>query len=603
MYCPQLIVGLDSLDDDANYIHIDDVKDDVVYYCPCCKGKIKPRAVNDSKNYKVQKHFYHESGGCKEETFVHYICKTWLFKKGCKFKVLDKVYEVLNIEIEKTLHTTFGDYRPDIIVNTVQDKIFFFEIMVSNRKSEHLIPKWDDLGNDVVEVDTRDFINKKFKNDIPEFSLIYSDGTCFIKRYSTKEYQNTLAKRKLEWKRQDKINYKINWEKLDWFWNVLRLYSQGNGLEQDVLESFEVLDYSDKIWCFQNVDKKSCINLKEKFKEIINKHFHEKIKDLEKEYDISIIINHVSPLIYMVQCKIKFSYEDYDIHESESTKIKLGKGRILIIEYLDKVLECVNTLIVNKSHAQDILNRIKEVASLPYIRSITPVSHFTAIKYPLRNLYFNVVFEDYIHNMHIKEIIGIDQAQSDCISIRKIAHIYDTYKNEAMRLFTKECINVSLKNNTVLQATLNRLQDKCKNSEMEYLKFVINYNPFELRLLCGSIGICSFSFYKELIFGEFENDIERKFNNAIEETFEEHKIVMKYINTINQCKNKMWAACNYVGDSFQLSLYAPENHEFIKCKRTYTHQAVDLEQAIHSSMIDLLEYAEHYYGIRYLEES
>ena len=37
---PQLIVGLDSLDDSANYIHIEDVKENINYYCPCCKGLI-----------------------------------------------------------------------------------------------------------------------------------------------------------------------------------------------------------------------------------------------------------------------------------------------------------------------------------------------------------------------------------------------------------------------------------------------------------------------------------------------------------------------------------------------------------------------------------
>lgn len=41
---PQLIVSLDSLDESANYIHIADAKENVTYYCPCCKGIIKPRA-------------------------------------------------------------------------------------------------------------------------------------------------------------------------------------------------------------------------------------------------------------------------------------------------------------------------------------------------------------------------------------------------------------------------------------------------------------------------------------------------------------------------------------------------------------------------------
>ena len=151
---PQLIVALDSLNDDANYVHILDAKENTNYYCPCCKGIVKPRAYKKDKNYQVQAHYYHETGGCNEETFVHYICKTWLFEKGCKFIINNTQYEVYNIEVEKTLYTSFGDYRPDIIVTTTIGKVFYFEIKTTNRKTELYVPKWDELGNDVVEVDT-----------------------------------------------------------------------------------------------------------------------------------------------------------------------------------------------------------------------------------------------------------------------------------------------------------------------------------------------------------------------------------------------------------------------------------------------------------------
>ena len=54
---PQLIVGLDSQSEDANYIHINDVKENVDYYCPCCKGLIKPRAYKKDEQHKMQPHF------------------------------------------------------------------------------------------------------------------------------------------------------------------------------------------------------------------------------------------------------------------------------------------------------------------------------------------------------------------------------------------------------------------------------------------------------------------------------------------------------------------------------------------------------------------
>lgn len=269
---PQLIVALDSLNDDANYVHILDAKENTNYYCPCCKGIVKPRAYKKDKNYQVQAHYYHETGGCNEETFVHYICKTWLFEKGCKFIVNDIQYEVENIDVERTLHTSFGDYRPDIIVTTTVGKVFYFEIKTTNKKTELYAPKWDELGNDVVEVDTRYFINQKYKNDIPVFNLIYSDGECFIKSYSRNDYEDTIAKRKLEWKRQDKLNYKIQWERLDWFWKYLQDYKNDIGTEYDVINTFKELDFYDMGICWDMVFSKSqCLkSLKDDIREIIN---------------------------------------------------------------------------------------------------------------------------------------------------------------------------------------------------------------------------------------------------------------------------------------------------------------------------------------------
>jgi hypothetical protein len=295
---PQLIVGLDSLDESANYIHISDVKADVVYHCPCCKGIVKPRAYKKDEEYQVQPHFYHESGGCSEESFVHYICKTWLFENGCKFKIDNNLYTVSNIQTEKTLHTNFGDYRPDLIVDTDEGKLFFFEIKYSNKKTEYYIPKWDELETDVVEVDAREFINQKHNNDIPEFKLIYSDGYCFIKSYSHKDYEDTIAKRKIEWKRQDKLNYKIQWERLDWFWSELQKYKNGEVSEEDVFDYFKCLDIFDKEVCFDLLKRQSCIKKNNQtFRDIINKE--------SIEYWNNNVFNMTKSGITFGICKIK----------------------------------------------------------------------------------------------------------------------------------------------------------------------------------------------------------------------------------------------------------------------------------------------------------
>lgn len=300
---PQLIVGLDSTDESANYIHILDVKENIDYYCPCCKGSIKPRAYKKDEKYKVQPHFYHESGGCSEESYVHYICKTWLFERGCPFKVDGISYTVASIETEKILNTKFGKYKPDIIVHTDQDKTFYFEIKYTNKKCDLFAPKWDELGIDVVEVDARVFVNNKHEEKIPEFKLIYSDGECFIKSYSRTDYEETIAKRKLEWKRQDKLNYKIQWERLDWFWSELYMYLHNyrDYTLDDVMLSYKNVGYDNIETCWQIVSKMSCLKeFKYEFRDVTN----------------SITTRHFNNLITKVFCSKKTNIDfNYEINE------------------------------------------------------------------------------------------------------------------------------------------------------------------------------------------------------------------------------------------------------------------------------------------------
>lgn len=297
---PQLIVALDSLCEDANYVHINDVKEDVTYYCPCCKSVVKPRAYKHGVDYQMQPHFYHESGGCNEETYVHYICKNWLLDKGVIFLVNGIEYEVNSIETEKILHTSFGDYRPDIIITTTNGKIFYFEIKSTNRKTELYAPKWDELGNDVVEVDVRDFINQKVQSDIPIFNLIYSDGECFIKSYTKKDYDEIIAIRKKEWKRQDKLNYKIQWERLDWFWETLVSYKRNKNNIEDVLIAFENLDFSDKDFVMAVVKKMKCQELFDSFVSIINKAFWDEIKKIDISPYEGVSLKQESPGIFYI---------------------------------------------------------------------------------------------------------------------------------------------------------------------------------------------------------------------------------------------------------------------------------------------------------------
>lgn len=266
---PQLIVALDK---DDNYIHIRDTKDDCEYFCPCCRNSIKPRANKKDKEYQVQAHFYHVNGSCDEESRVHWIYKNWLFKSGSKFYVENTLSEVDHVEIEKTHKTSFGDYRPDITVHTTDGKIILFEVNFSSSKTEtSYMEKWCELNCDVVEVNIKKLMNEDYNNEIPRFVLIYRDGECYKKSYASRDDYSEIAKIKNEWKRQDKINYKIMWERLDWFWLTLQNYKHQKESFENVLEAFKCINIKDKEVCFDIIKKQSCIKGKVgEFRDIIN---------------------------------------------------------------------------------------------------------------------------------------------------------------------------------------------------------------------------------------------------------------------------------------------------------------------------------------------
>lgn len=536
-----MIVGLDSLDEFANYIHIADVKENIDYYCPCCKGLIRPRAYKTNNDYQVQPHYYHESGGCSEESFVHYICKTWLFEKGCKFKVNNTEYTVSSIETEKTLHTNFGDYRPDIIVNTESGKTFFFEIKYSNRKTELYAPKWDELGNDVVEVDAREFINHKRDCSIPEFKLIYSDGECFIKSYSRTDYENTISKRKLEWKRQDKLNYKIQWERLDWFWSALVDFTKSKQGIEDLLNIFTQLDYSDQVWLYLNIKGKTCVDYKDEFKNVIFESFNKELECLSSEYshneDIEITCVQKSPLIYEIKCTAILRYLDYACFESTTIKARTRKGillDIILVEIRSKLSFLRNKI----DESKKLLKKISNLCNLNYIQSITPVSHYAAEKFPLSELIFKIRFEDYVCNMSIKEVIGEEVNILSAINERRLENLYKKFKNEKLDEFRNLFIKHALKNNSSYQNALNRLSDLC--SRVERLELRVSSDFRRISLIDNLSLRLQYEYKKVDHFDKIGEKIYEMFSSEIEKIMFQRSIISKYITLVNECNNQMW---------------------------------------------------------------
>ena len=535
---PQLIVALDNKDDTANYVHINDVRDDLIYYCPCCKGVVKPRAYKKENDYQVQPHFYHESGGCSEESFVHYICKTWLFENGSVFIVDGDTFTVSDIETEKTLHTSFGDYRPDVIVETKEGKVFFFEIAYSSKKSAHYIPVWDELGNDVIEINAREFINQKHNNDIPEFKVIYSNGECYIKSYTKNDYDSTIARRKLEWKRQDNLNYKMLWEKLDWFWNVLCQYKSNKVSENDVISAFNSMDYDDQVWCYKNIKNKTCTSFKDQFKEIINEQFFDMLVLLQNDNDdipgIEISCSHVSPLIYEVNFKSAIKYLDYACFERVFYRIKVEQGLLIKKDFQNAIdlLKCKTDVSSKKIRA------LETISNFEYVKLIAPRSHWSVSNYPFSELIFNITFHDYIHSPYIKEEIGRVELQLCHINTGVIEGYYVEYKSASILNLKNEQIKAVLMNNSGYRKAISKLEAMCANNDNIKIKVSSDYR--KIWLLYDYLQLDTYDYDANHDFNKLDEIVTERFINKIKNIYRIEKIVSSLCDLVNSCKNKCW---------------------------------------------------------------
>lgn len=281
-YLPQLIVAYDSKDEFANLIHVKTANINKDYYCPCCGGTVKPRALDSSK---VQSHYYHIDGNCKRESQLHWFCKHWLFEKGSSFYINDILYTVNDIKIENTYETMYGQYRPDITITTTTGKVIYFEMFFKNRKrGDDYFCKWDYLGNDVVEVDIKEYISKVNKDDIPIFKYLYHNGKCYSKDYSKRDmYYNTIKKRTNYLTGQKLLNYKARIEQLDWFWK----HVQENDVEE-IFNIFNIMEYDDQVFCYELSKRKQCMKyLSDDFLNIINTNVFNKIRNkIDEQLDI-----------------------------------------------------------------------------------------------------------------------------------------------------------------------------------------------------------------------------------------------------------------------------------------------------------------------------
>lgn len=542
-YLPQLIVAYDSNDEFANLIHVKRAKQDEEYYCPCCGGIVKLRALDSTKE---QSHYYHVTGKCTKESQLHFFCKNWLFEKGSEFYIDDNLFEVDSIDIETALDTPFGKYIPDITVYTSSGQTIYFEIFFSNRKTgDNYFCKWDALGNSVVEVNVKEYMCKTDASIIPNFTYLYHDGICYSRTYIKKDlYATTIAKIKNELTRQKVLNYKARIEKLDWFWQKII----ENSSKEDILNCIECMPYEDMVSCFEIIKRKQCVShLKKYVLDTINKKVIGNIRNSislpfdgnvyldvrhykGKTYEIGIRLNiHTEHIIYndfYLRCK----HNGEDFEKSTGYPKIIFKKNIFSAEEIEvpknKIPELKNIFNKTIEYKKQLMNYEKEL--LKFEENGYKVrfnnNRYTVLKATEANKFESILEGRYI------EKLGIDLLSQE---------IQHELKDRAERDFLENYIK-----SKEAQALISDL----RNYKNVGVKVHVGYKEYDWKGQEPGIYL-DLEIYNRTIYTKKINIDKDKFFGVIKSAKQEidnfigkYKNVIDLVSKINNCKNGFWKA-------------------------------------------------------------
>lgn len=547
-YLPQLIVAYDGNDEFTNLIHVKKANGDNDYYCPCCGGIVKPRALDSNKE---QSHYYHKTGKCTKESQLHFFCKNWLFEEGSKFYIECELFEVSSIEIEKSHYTPFGEYRPDITVYTTSGKIIYFEMFFSNRKTgDDYFCKWDALGNDVVEVNIKEYMFKTDTTTIPSFTYLYHNGVCYSKQYVKRDlYANTIARIKHELTRQKVLNYKARIEQLDWFWQKII----SNSSREEILKSVSFMEYDDMVNCYEIIKRKQCVKyLKEDILNTINQKVISDVrKTLDLPYDENIYfdLKHVKGRTYEVGIRLKLKTEHIN-YDSVICGYNCWDTPIKIV--FQKTILNLSEIIFSKQHILTLKNIYSKVILIKE-KIINYESELLKLEddgYKVRTQnerhtvlkYNNGIYEVFLQNCNISfDIYDLkEKINKKTIEINNKNFLNYLFSSKEYISFVNE-----------LKAYKNfdtRLEIK------QYDTFSDNYISFKLYLFnkcfyCENLepNINDFLFLRSEC-----KDILLKF-------LDKYSLIICYVEKINNCKNKFWKASFSFNHSGYPVIYVDQN--------------------------------------------
>ena len=581
-YLPQLIVAYDGNDEFANLIHVKKANKNNSYYCPCCGGVVKPRAITSTKE---QSHYYHISGKCTKESQLHFFCKNWLFKKGSKFYINEKLFEVASIEIEKIWYTSFGNYKPDITVYTSSDDIIYFEMFFSSRKiGDDYFCKWNALGNDVVEVNIKEYLYKTDENIIPVFTYLYHDGVCYSKTYEKRDlYASIIAKIKHELTRQKVLNYKARIEQLDWFWQKII----ENATRDDIINCIYSMTYEDMISCYEIIKRKQCVSyLKQDVLDTINQKIIGTVRDsisLPFDENVYFDIRCIRGRTYEVGIRLKIQtehivYNNFYLHcnyNECSFKNLAGYPKIVFKKNIFTIEE-IKIPNNKKAELKDIFYKTIQFKNR-LIEYEKELSDFESNNYKIKfnnNLYtvlkktHDNKLEPILENYHLADI-SIESLSQE---IRRKS------KEQSEKRFFFFFIN-----SEKVQTLISDLQNNGAVGFKVYVGYKKQNTKDHESRLCFDLHIYGGSIYSKILSANEEDFLEtiKLAKIAADRFIEKYSEIIDLASQINNCKNGFWNVELLFDYNGILNLKIDQTH--INSVRYMTYEKFNLSENVLSS--------------------
>lgn len=548
-YEPELMYALDSKSEYADWKNVYNVSGSDVLYCPICLGRVKLWNGQDpNKAYKKQRCFHHIDGMCSQESRIHFAYKTWLLEQGSKFKVGETIYEVVNSEIEKTFHTKFGDYRPDITVETTEGKRFYIEIADTNKKNGDYISKWHELSNDVLELDVNEQLTKASTKEIPNFKLIYSSttGMCFVKEYIPKKYDEVTSQLNKCWSRYDLMKRKQLWERFDWFWLNTQKYYSNEFTIDDICYEFQKIDKHGKQIIYSCIKGSKHSIFRKYFLDILRNDFYKYLENIKEFFDSYGYKTSTSLNSSSYNVTVKYSEDEYFI-SCMSKNFALDKNysyeEILDLERF--LAECNE----GKNRFKKYIKKLRSFKNLSFI-DIYPTYGVRDL-YEIQRLRFNINYKANIHNKYILESIGHDSWELlDDLKIDNLKEHYNIFLEECLQEKEAEFVTHAINNDNLFMFYLNDITQKVK--KISRLKLKISKDYRAVSLFDNAELLIEWNFTENLIFGDFENNFYDSFMNILTpliDTEKErrinrrkiNKVIKQYGDMLNNSVNQIWS--------------------------------------------------------------